>query len=96
MAMFEITCIQIQPGNGKETHEDISGLGGKAWHAPRDAVISDIETARNTYYVRKDGRNFLVAVAVGPEGKYLRGRSDGAWNDLLLELPACVSVRPAA
>jgi hypothetical protein len=92
MAMFQITCIELPDGqaaSGREKHEEITGFGGNAWHASTAAVIDDIESGRNIYYVRKDGRNFLVSVGDAATGKFLRTRDDGQWTNLLLELPVC-------
>lgn len=96
MAMFQITCIELH--SGKETdaakHEDLSGFGGNAWHASVAAVVDDIESGRNIYYVRKGGRNFLVSVLERDGRKYVRTRDDGRWTDLLLELPPCRGRKP--
>lgn len=96
MAMFQITCIELISGKeaDKDTHEDLTGFGGNAWHASAEAVIDDIENGRNIYYVRKDGRNFLVSVLERGGRKFVRTRDDGRWTDLLLELPACKAGKP--
>lgn len=83
--MFEITWVDREDDS---SHESIVQLGGNAWRANAAAVITDIESGRNTYYVRRFGRNCLVAVVAGPGGNYLRARTDSAWTDFLLELPA--------
>lgn len=84
MAMYEVTWVDREG----EDHASIIQIGGHAWRANVVAVIADIESGRNTYYVRRHGRNCLVTVVPGPQGKSLRARSDGSWTDLLLELPA--------
>ena len=83
--MYEITWVDRDEG---VSHESIIQLGANAWRANAAAVITDIESGRNTYYVRRFGRNCLVAVVAGPDGKYLRARTDSGWTDFLLELPA--------
>jgi hypothetical protein len=85
MAMYEVTWVDREDDI---SHESIVQLGGAAWRANAAAVITDIESGRNTYYVRRFGRNCLIAVVAGPSGKYLRARTDASWTDFLLEMPA--------
>jgi hypothetical protein len=84
MATLEVTWVDRE---GNDSHESIVQLGGPSWRANATAVIADIESGRNTYYVRRQGRNCLIAVVTERKSKYLRARNDGKWADYLLEMP---------
>lgn len=64
----------------------ITHLSGKGWRRPSFVIVEEIEKGKNVYYVVREGKNFLVTVAPGPERKHLRTRAEGPWSDVLLSL----------
>jgi Protein of unknown function (DUF3892) len=87
MSDKQVTCINKLPRN--DTHEGITHLGGSGWKWTRKEVIDSIEAKTNTFYTMVGGKRADVAVVDGANGKYVRTRADGVWNDNLLALPEC-------
>ncbi len=90
MADLQVMCINKVPR--QDPHEGITHLGGpglSGWHWTRQRVIDAIERNEHTFYTSANGKRADVAVVNGPNGKYVRTRADGQWNDNLLALPEC-------
>lgn len=88
MADLQVTCINRL--NRNSTHEGITHLGGMTWaKKARPQVIFDIDNHVNTYYTLVGGERANVEVVESSNGKYVRTRADGVWNDNLLALPEC-------
>jgi hypothetical protein len=87
MADARVTCINKAPRDNP--HEGITHLGGPAWRWTRDDVIRSIEAGANTFFTQVNGRRADVTVVQGPNGKYVRTRTDGVLDDNLLHLPEC-------
>jgi hypothetical protein len=87
MSDVQVTCINKQPRNNP--HEGITHLGGSTWKWTRAEVIQSIEAKTNTFFTSVAGNRADVGVVDGPNGKYVRTKADGMWNDNLLSLPEC-------
>jgi hypothetical protein len=87
MADARVTCINKVPRD--DPHEGITHLGGPAWRWPREQVIRSIQEGSNTFYTLVNGVRANVEVVQGPNGPYLRTRTDSVLTNNLLDLPEC-------
>jgi Protein of unknown function (DUF3892) len=87
MPDVQVTCINKQPR--QDPHEGITHLGGTGWRWTRQEVIESIEAGTNSFYTFVGSKRADVAVVHGLNGKYVRTRADGQYNDNLLALPEC-------
>ena len=96
MADCQVTCI-TKP-NPLSSHERITHIGNpiNKWVWPVADVIYSIENKTNTFYVIDplSGRRSEVGV-VREYGKnpYIRTYADGNWNNNLLSLNQCPTLR---
>lgn len=75
---------------GKDSDGDITSLCGYSWSRTKTQAISDIESARESYYVQDSrARTADVHVVHGPTGKYLRSDPNSSCSDNLDNLPNC-------
>lgn len=51
------------------------------------AIIEQIESGKHTFFIRRDGRVYLVSVTYEANEKHLRVRSDEGRTDVLQMLP---------
>jgi hypothetical protein len=64
---------------------------GAHWQISEAEAIAAIETDRWHFYVREEGSDLPVVVAVSKYGsKYLKGSTDGLHPESLLALPECL------
>lgn len=83
MAIREVE-FAILTGSSKD---GVTQLGGAGWQLGVAAVIEQIESGKHTFFVRRDGRVYLVTVSYEPGGNCLRVRGDEGWMDVLQMLP---------
>lgn len=77
-------------GNHYNPHERIQGLAGDAgggWYRSESAVLNDLVTNSNDYFVSIGGREVTVIRAFHDGRPYLKTVSDGYSPDNLLALP---------
>ena len=92
MADVEVTCV-TKP-HPESPHEHITELGNPAagWKWPCKRVVASIDAGTNTFFAldpltRK--RSNLEVVREEGKSPYVRTRSDGAWDKILLTLDDC-------
>lgn len=91
-ARLEVTCVSKT--DRYNPHERIRGIGGNAsetrWYLTQEQAIAAIETGQRQFFVRVNGREVRVIVAVSRYGnKYLKTEADGEQPNNLLSLPEC-------
>jgi hypothetical protein len=63
---------------------------GAHWQIGVNEVIVAIETGRWTFYIRRNGRDLAVIVALSKYGsKYIKTADDALHPESLLSLPEC-------
>jgi hypothetical protein len=93
MARHEISCINKT--DRYDPHDRIRSVGGRngdgtRWKLSQPEAITGIEEGKWSFYVRMNGRNVDVIVAVSRYGnKYLKTEADGEHPNNLLSLPEC-------
>jgi hypothetical protein len=85
---FQVACI-IKRGDHFNPHERIEALGGNMGYKPEEAIIEDIESRRNRYYVLVRGYKVYLIVSAHDARKYLKTEADSYSPDNLLALPGC-------
>jgi hypothetical protein len=93
MTRHEIKCINKT--DRYDPHERISAVGGvnadgTRWRLSQDQVIAAIEKRESGFFVRVQGHEVDVVVAVSRYGhKYIKTEADGEQPNNLLSLPEC-------
>jgi hypothetical protein len=91
MTGHEVTCIQ--KSDRYDPQDRILGIGGvnadgTRWYATQEQLIAWIESGQFEFYVRVEGREVRVIVAVSRYGnKYVKTQADGEQPNNLLSLP---------
>lgn len=90
---YQIHCIKRSDfGNHDRRIRSVGGVNadGARWTISEAAAIGGIEAGRWNFYLRRDGNDIEVVIAVSRHGnKYLKGAEDGLHPESLLALPAC-------
>ena len=88
MAKRQVTCIN--KADRPNPWERIRNIGGAWGKRDQQSAVRDIESRLHTYYVRRNGHEVEVVVAVSRYGnKYLKTEADGEAPNNLLALPEC-------
>jgi|HubBroStandDraft_3_1064219.scaffolds.fasta_scaffold00960_6 hypothetical protein len=84
-----VTCANKRPHSNP--HEGITRLGGPNWGPLTRVYVVTLIEAHLYNFVVLAGAHRAELRVVREQGKrpYLRASADGAWTDLLLELPRC-------
>lgn len=99
--MNEYEVNAINKSHRQSSHEHITHIGNNNndWRMTREAAIQSIESKQNAFYTmdRTTGEKVFIGV-VRETGKvpFLRTYANGKWNDNLLALPECTSIRLVA
>lgn len=86
-AEIEVTCVTRE--RLQNPHTGVTHLGSRSRRWTRDQIIAAIDAGTHTFYSVTPAGRAEVAVYDGPFCRYLRARTDGQWNDVLLGLAEC-------
>ncbi|MDZ4762312.1 MAG: DUF3892 domain-containing protein [Alphaproteobacteria bacterium] len=89
---LKVSCTEKD--HAQEAHGQVKGVGGVSrdgtpWKRDASAVIAEIESGEQTYYVNVDGRTPNLQVATHRGVKYLTTQLDREGAGMLLGLPDC-------
>lgn len=87
-----VSCTEKDPA--RDPHARIRAVGGVSkdgsrWKRDLAAVIAEIESGEQTYYVNVGGRTPNLEVAAHQGTKYLKTMLDRDGSETLLGLPDC-------
>lgn len=90
-ARFQIQCVcKTDRYNPWERITHVGGSSGGGWKLIQEEAIRGIEAAKWSFFVRADGQEVDVIVAVSRYGnKYLKTEADNEEPNNLLSLPEC-------